>query len=92
MNRVFASKKEGFCLYKKRHDDGLVRFADAPLNMHLWNDDCAEIADFNNIVDFNHYYQLVMKRLERWILNTCVQGIYRKRKISEKRCGNIRLT
>src|SRR3982751_2857023 len=30
VNRIFASKKQGFCLYKKRHDNGLVRFADAP--------------------------------------------------------------
>jgi hypothetical protein len=67
VNRVFASKKEGFCLYKKRHDDGLVRFADAPLNMHLWNDDCTDFADFKKIVDLNHYYQLIVKRLERWM-------------------------
>ena len=67
VNRVFASKKEGFCLYKRRHDDGLVRFADAPLNMFLWNDDCNDIDNFEDIVDLNHYYQLVIKRLERWI-------------------------
>jgi hypothetical protein len=66
VNRVFASKKEGFCLYKRRHDDGLVRFADAPLNMYLWNNDCSELADFEKIVDLNHYYQLIIKRLERW--------------------------
>ena len=28
----------------------MVRFADAPLNMYLWNDDCTEIADFNKII------------------------------------------
>jgi hypothetical protein len=67
VNRVFAGKKEGFCLYKKRHDDGLVRFADAPLNMYLWNNDCSEIETFEKIVDLNHYYQLVIKRLERWM-------------------------
>lgn len=67
VNRVFASKKEGFCLYKCRHDNGLVRFADAPLNMYLHNDDCSEIVDdFNKIIDLNHYYQLIIKRLERW--------------------------
>jgi len=66
VNRVFASKREGFCLYKCRHDDGLVRFADAPLNMYLHNEDCDEIDNFDKIIDLNHYYQLVIKRLERW--------------------------
>ncbi|MBT2728373.1 hypothetical protein J7E63_15700 [Bacillus sp. ISL-75] len=67
VNRVFASKKSGFCLYKRRFDDGLVRFADAPINMFLWNGDCSEIDNFNELLDLNHYYQLVLKRLERWI-------------------------
>ena len=30
INRIFASKKGGLLLQKKRQDDGLVRFADAP--------------------------------------------------------------
>lgn len=67
VNRVFAAEKDGFCLYKKRHDNGLVRFADAPVNMYLWNDDCSEIKDFERIVNLDHYYQLVLKRMERWI-------------------------
>ena len=67
VNRIFASKKQGFCLYKKRHDNGLVRFADAPINQFLWNHDCNEINDFSKIVDLNHYYQLVIKKLERWL-------------------------
>lgn len=67
VNRVFASKNEGFCIYKRRHDDGLVRFADAPLDMYLWNNDCSELTDFEKIVDLNHYYQLIIKRLERWM-------------------------
>jgi hypothetical protein len=66
VNRVFASKKEGFCLYKRRHDNGLVRFADAPISMYLWNNETSEIDNFEKIVDINHYYQLVLKRLERW--------------------------
>lgn len=66
VNRVFASKRNNLCLYKKRHDDGLVRFADAPLQMHLWNEDCDDIKGFENIVDINHYYKIVTKRLERW--------------------------
>lgn len=66
VNRVFASKKEGFCLYKRRHDDGLVRFADSPLNMFLWNQDCSDLKNFKKIVDIDHYYQIINKRLERW--------------------------
>src|SRR5690625_1456973 len=66
VNRVFASKEEGFCLYKKRQDGGMVRFADAPTKMFLWNDDCDKLEDFERIVDLNHYYQLVTRRLERW--------------------------
>lgn len=66
VNRVFASKQEGFCLFKRRFDDGLVRFADAPTSMFLWNNDCSEIEDFRKIVDINHYYSIVQKRLERW--------------------------
>jgi DNA polymerase family B len=66
VNRVFAAKNEGCCLYKKRHDNGLVRFADAPMNMHLFNQDCADLENFEKIVDLNHYYQILIKRLERW--------------------------
>jgi hypothetical protein len=66
VNRVFAAKRSNFCLFKRRHDDGLVRFADAPTKMYLWNEDCSEIEDFEKIVDINHYYQIVLKRLERW--------------------------
>jgi hypothetical protein len=67
VNRVFAAKKEGLCLFKKRQDDGLVRFADAPLEMFLWNEDCSELDNFEKIVDINHYYQIITKRLERWM-------------------------
>lgn len=66
VNRVFASKEDGFCLFKKRQDDGMVRFADAPLKMFLWNDDCDKLENFERIVDLNHYYQIITKRLERW--------------------------
>lgn len=67
INRIFASKQDGFCLYKKRQDGGMVRFADAPLKMYLWNNDCDEIEDFKSIVDLNHYYQIINKKLERWV-------------------------
>lgn len=67
VNRVFASKKDGFCLFKKRHDEGLVRFADAPMKMFLWNEECDDLKDFERIVDLNHYYQIITKKLERWM-------------------------
>lgn len=67
VNRVFASQEKGFCLFKRRHDDTLIRFPDAPANMALWNQDCTEIKDFANIVDIDHYYLLTRKRLERWM-------------------------
>jgi hypothetical protein len=65
-NRVFAAKDGDFCLFKKRKDLGLVRFADAPMKMYLHNADCSELQDFEKIVDLNHYYQLIMKKLEKW--------------------------
>lgn len=67
VNRVFASKKKGFCLYKKRHDDGMVRYADTPTDMYLHNGECDDIQEFERIVDLNHYYQIITKRLERWM-------------------------
>lgn len=67
VNRVFATKEEGFCLFKKRQDGGMVRFADTPMNMFLWNDECSKLENFERIVDLNHYYQIITKRLERWM-------------------------
>ena len=66
VNRVFASKNKGFCLFKKRHDNALVRFADAPNDMFLWNQDCNELENAKDIIDLTHYYQIILKRLERW--------------------------
>jgi hypothetical protein len=66
VNRVFAAKQGEFCLYKRRFDDGLVKFADAPTKQFLWNNDCSELENFKSIVDINHYYSIVQKRLERW--------------------------
>lgn len=67
VNRIFAAKEEKFCLFKKRHDEGLVKFADAPTNMLLWNADCEDIEDFEEKLNLNHYHEIVTKRLERWI-------------------------
>lgn len=66
INRVFAARNGDFELFKKRQDDGLVKFADAPNKMFLWNDDVDKLDNFKNIVDIQWYYDLVMKNLERW--------------------------
>ena len=69
VNRVFPSKEgaEAVCLFKLRPDGGRVRFADVPERMRLWNGDCAEIPDFVEWVDIDHYYKLIMRKLERWV-------------------------
>lgn len=64
-NRIFAAKK-GVEILKKRQDDGLVKFADAPSEMFLWNDDVSKIENFKDIVDKQWYYDLILKKLKRW--------------------------
>lgn len=64
INRVFASKDGDFSLFKKRKDGGLVKFPDTPEKMTIWNNDCD---DFKGEIDINHYYQIVQKKLERWV-------------------------
>lgn len=66
INRVFAAKGEGIEILKKRQDDGLVKFADAPGNMFLWNGNVKEIPDFGKRVDLQWYYDLTMKMVKRW--------------------------
>ena len=66
INRVFACRNHGISLYKKRIDGGLVKFADTPEHMFLWNEDCTHIPDFKNIIDINHYYQIINKKLSAW--------------------------
>lgn len=67
VNRIFAAKQGDLCLQKKRHDGGLVRFADAPMQMMLWNKECSDLQGFDRLVDLNHYYQIITKKLERWV-------------------------
>jgi hypothetical protein len=67
INRIFPTRKGDLCLYKKREDDGLVRFPDLPEKMFIWNDDCENITNFERIVDLNHYAQIINKRLDKWI-------------------------
>nr|WP_278842533.1 DNA polymerase domain-containing protein [Melissococcus plutonius] len=67
INRVFPIKQGGVLLYKKRKDNGLVRFPDTPDHMLVWNDDVDKITDFRKRIDINFYYSLIQKVLERWI-------------------------
>jgi hypothetical protein len=67
VNRIFAAKDNDFCLFKRRHDDGLVKFADAPSGMLIWNQDCEKIEDFGEKLNLNHYREIINKRIERWI-------------------------
>lgn len=68
INRVFAVKKDGVCLHKKRMDNGLVKFPDAPDRMMVWNRDCddIDIKEFRKNLDITHYYQLINKKLAAW--------------------------
>ena len=65
VNRIFATKKGDFVLYKKKGET-LAKFPSAPSIMHLHNGSCSEIKDFNRIVDLNHYYDILLKKLEKW--------------------------
>lgn len=66
INRVFASKHEGLELVKKRQDDGLVKFADAPTKMKLWNGNLEDMESFKEEIDLQWYVDLVEKNLKRW--------------------------
>lgn len=68
INRVFAVKRDGVQLQKKRQDDGLVRFADAPESMLVFNHDLDELdlSEFKDKLDLNHYYKLINKKLGLW--------------------------
>lgn len=69
VNRVFATKKSGLEIVKKRIDNGTAKFANAPENMFLWNRDIKDLLkerNFKEIIDLQWYYDLVMKNLEKW--------------------------
>lgn len=66
INRVFACKGDGIEILKKRQDDGLVKFADAPDRMYLYNGDLNDFKEFKDIVDIQWYYDLIIKNLKRW--------------------------
>ena len=65
VNRVFATKK-GVEILKKRADDGLVKFADTPTEMYLYNGELDKFENFKEIVDIQWYYDLTVKNLQRW--------------------------
>lgn len=68
VNRVFATSEgpEATKLYKIRQDGGRVNFPDVPEYMFLWNGDVNDIQNFDDIIDDEHYYQIVMKKLKGW--------------------------
>jgi len=69
VNRVFATTEdvEGHTkLYKLRADDGKVMYSDTPDYMYLYNGDLSEMTEFREIIDTQHYIDIVEKRLEGW--------------------------
>lgn len=64
VNRVFAAKN-GIKLYKTKDGVSKENFADVPEKMMVFNDDL-KYFDKNDVIDIDFYYQLVMKKLERW--------------------------
>lgn len=66
INRIFACKGNGIEILKKRQDDGLVKFADTPKSMYLYNDDLKDFDEFKDVVDLQWYYDLIQKNLKRW--------------------------
>lgn len=69
VNRVFAAKEKTpgtTKLYKMRHDGGRVNFPDMPENMYVFNGDLEGFDNFRDIVDIQHYYNIVYKKLDGW--------------------------
>ena len=69
VNRVFAAKPEypgTTKLYKIRKDGGQVNFPDSPERMFIWNGDLKDMPDFKEMIDLDHYMDLVNKKLRGW--------------------------
>lgn len=74
VNRIFAASEEYAnkhpesitTLYKLRKDGGLVNYPDVPERMFLWNGDVRDLADFSQMFDFDHYANLIKKKMEGW--------------------------
>lgn len=70
VNRIFAAREDTVYpttrLYKVRHDGGRVNFPDMPDRMYVYNDDLSKMSEFKEIIDINHYYDVVRKKLDGW--------------------------
>lgn len=74
VNRIFAASEEYAAshpdkittLYKLRKDGGIVNYPDAPERMFLWNGDLEDLPNVTEFFDFDHYMQIVKKKLEGW--------------------------
>lgn len=66
VNRVFASKKDSVTLYKVREDGATTKFANAPDNMLVYNDDLKGFIEFEDIVDIQYYNELARNVCDRW--------------------------
>ena len=69
VNRIFATAADAegrTKLYKLRQDGGKVMYADTPENMYMYNGDLCDMTNFRDIIDTQHYIDIVEKRLEGW--------------------------
>ena len=74
VNRIFAASEEYAAshpdkittLYKLRKDGGIVNYPDVPERMFLWNGDLEDLPNVSEFFDFDHYMQIVKKKLEGW--------------------------
>lgn len=69
VNRIFpttADNPNKTKLYKLRPDGGKVLYPDMPEDMYLYNGDLTEMSEFSDIIDTQHYIDIVDKRLEGW--------------------------
>lgn len=71
VNRVFAAREDypgTTKLYKIRADGGQVNFPDSPDRMFIWNGDVDDIPqdEFVKMIDLDHYYDLIQKKLRGW--------------------------
>lgn len=68
VNRVFACDESVpfMKLYKTRTGDDFINFPDVPERMYLWNGDLDDLKDFAQIVDLNHYNEIINKKLQGW--------------------------
>ena len=68
VNRVFASRLEDSIQLKKKRkkDGGLVLYPNAPEKMFEWNGELKDLEGFEDMIDLDFYYQLILGKLEGW--------------------------